>query len=633
MSVLSVSELTMGFGGRVLFEKASFSIEKNEKAGLIGANGTGKTTLFNLIIGNLAVEGGNINLPFGTRVGILSQFACRDSQKTVYEETLSVFDDLMQTERELDCINKKLETQTNAQLIEKQQQLREAFIAKGGLTYKSRTASTLSGLGFSDADQKLCVTTQSGGQRAKIGFAKLLLAQSDLLLLDEPTNHLDIAGIEWLEEYIKDFNGAAIIISHDRYFLDKVTNKTIEIENRKVHCFAGNYTRFAEQKELRRKTVGRRHENTMKEAERIEGIIKQQHQFNRERNIRMAESKQKQIDRLLKDLEIPDAVQKQARFCVKPIAFSGNDVLSADKLTANFKDKTLYENVSLKLEKAEKVFILGDNGVGKTTLLKQLLDRRGRITFGAGVKVGYFDQLGTTLNDSETVLECMQNAYPRMELTDIRNCLAAFLFVGDDVFKVIGDLSGGEKARLMLCRLLCSGANLLFLDEPTNHLDINSRNALERVLSEYEGTVLAVSHDRYFINKIASRVAELKTDGIVIYEGGYDAYITARAQRTAATEQKPKKIMGQGGKSYHEAKQKAANLRKLKSELTHTEELIERAESLSEQIQKDMEAAAADYEEIIRLSASLEENRQQIDALYEKWAELSDQVALVTNNS
>lgn len=627
MSVLSVSELTMGFGERILFERASFSIEKGEKAGLIGANGTGKTTLFNLITGTLSADSGNISIPFGTNVGILSQFACRDSQKTVYEETLSVFDNLMQIEAELDSVSKMLDRQTDAALIEKQQHLQEEFLAKGGMTYKSRTASTLAGLGFSDADQKLFVSTQSGGQRAKIGLAKLLLAQPDLLLLDEPTNHLDIASIEWLEEYIKDFNGAAIIVSHDRYFLDKVTNKTIEIENCKVHSFAGNYTRFAEQKELRQKTVARQYENTMKEVKRIEGIIEQQHQFNRERNIKMAESKQKQIDRMVKDLQAPDKVQRQARFCIKPIAFSGFDVLCAKDLTASFKDKTLYEKVSLSLEKEEKVFILGDNGVGKTTLLRQLLDRRGKITFGAGVKVGYFDQLGATLNDAETVLECMQNAYPQMSLTDMRNCLAAFLFVNDDVFKLIGDLSGGEKARLMLCRLLCSGANLLFLDEPTNHLDINSRTALEEVLAEYEGTILAVSHDRYFINKIATRVAQLKPDGIVMYEGGYDAYHTAREKEKMTVQQKPKKEMGQGGKNYHEAKQKAAALRKLKSELERTEKLIEQAESECEQIQKDMENLSSDYEEITRLSAVLEQNRQKTEELYEKWAELSDQLA------
>ncbi len=627
MSVLSVSELTMSFGERFLFEKACFSIEKGEKAGLIGANGTGKTTLFNLITGELSADSGDISIPFGTKVGILSQFACRDSQKTVYEETLSVFDDLMQIEAELDYINKALETRSDAALIEKQQLLREEFLANGGMTYKSRVASTLAGLGFSDADQKLFVSTQSGGQRAKIGLAKLLLAQPDLLLLDEPTNHLDIASIEWLEDYIKEFNGAAIIVSHDRYFLDKVTNKTIEIENCKVHSFAGNYTRFAEQKELRQKTVGRQYENTIKEVERIEGIIKQQRQFNRERNIRMAESKQKQIDRLIKDLKTPDAVQKQARFCVKPIAFSGFDVLSAKNLTASFKDKTLYENVDILLKKEEKVFLLGDNGVGKTTLLKQLLDRRGRITFGAGVKVGYFDQLGATLNDTETVLECMQNAYPLMSLTDIRNSLAAFLFVNDDVFKLIGDLSGGEKARLMLCRLLCSGANLLLLDEPTNHLDINSRTALENVLLEYEGTILAVSHDRYFINKIASRVAWLTKSGIVMYDGGYDAYSAARANQQQNALQKPKKEMGLGGKNYHEAKQKAAALRKLKSEFERTEKLIEQAENESQQIQKDIQAANADYEEVMRLSAVLEENRQQIEMLYEKWTELSQQLA------
>ena len=626
MSVLSVSELTMGFGERLLFEKASFCIEKGEKAGLIGANGTGKTTLFNLITGTLEGESGKISLPFGTHVGILSQFACKDSKKTVYEETLTVFDALMKTECELEEINKTLEAQSSEALIERQQQLREQFLSNGGMTYKSRTASTLAGLGFSQADQGLLVSTQSGGQRAKIGLAKLLLAEPDLLLLDEPTNHLDIASIEWLEEYINSFKGAAIIVSHDRYFLDRVTNKTIEIENRKVHCFAGNYTRFAEQKELRQKTTARQYENTMKEVERIEGIIKQQRQFNRERNIRMAESKQKQIDRLTKDLEAPDATQKQARFCVKPIAFSGNDVLIAKDLTASFKDKTLYENVGIQLEREEKVFILGDNGVGKTTLLRQLLDRRGRITYGAGVKVGYFDQLGATLNDAETVLECMQNAYPRMELTDMRNCLAAFLFTGDEVFKNISDLSGGEKARLMLCRLLCSGANLLFLDEPTNHLDINSRNALEQVLCEYEGTILAVSHDRYFINKIASRVAELKPDGITLYEGGYDDYNAARIKRLDISLQKPKKEMGQGGKSYHEAKQKAAEVRRLKGEISRTEKEIEQAEGRSQQLQNEMEAAATDYEEITRLSAELEQTRQQIDTLYEKWTLLSDEL-------
>ena len=626
MPVLSVFGLTMGFGDELLFRDASFSVEKTDKVGLIGANGTGKTTLFNIITGVHSSYNGTVKVHDKVNIGMLSQYACRDSDKTVYGETLSVFEPLINLGRELDEVNALLISSDDQKLIERQQELRERFISRGGLTYENRTAAVLSGLGFSKEEQQLPVSTQSGGQRAKISLSRLLLSDPGLLLLDEPTNHLDIASMEWLEEYILAFNGAAIIISHDRYFLDRVTNKAIEIENRKLYGFAGNYSRYVEQKELREKTVRRQYENTMNEVSRIEGIIKQQRQFNRERNIKTAESKQKQINRLMVGLEIPDKPPEEIRFPVKAVPLSGEEVLRADGLSAVFGSKTVYENVDISLNRAERVFILGDNGVGKTTLLKQLLKHRGRIVFGAGVKPGYFDQLGENLRDCDTVLETMSNAFPRMEFTALRSCLAAFMFKGDEVFKKVEQLSGGERARLSLCRLLTSGANLLFLDEPTNHLDIYARSALEKALSEYGGTILAVSHDRYFINKLASRVAELRPDGIVCYEGGYDDYMAARAGRASAVT-RVKKEMGTGGRAYHENKQRMAELRRLEGEINTAMKAIEESEAASKEIMKLLESHASDYERVSELSAALEENNAKTEQLYKKWEELSRELA------
>lgn len=627
MSVLTVSGLCVAFGDRELFSDASFSVEKGEKVGLIGANGTGKTTLFNVITGSVIPEKGLVSIANGVTVGVLSQFACRDSDKTVYEEALSVFSPLMKLQNELDGVNELLKIHSDEKLIEKFTKLNESFISMGGLTYKSRTASALCGLGFSNDDQNLPVSSQSGGQRAKIGLAKLLLSNPDLLLLDEPTNHLDISSMEWLQDYISEFKGAAVIISHDRYFLDKVTDKTVEIEFGKMHGFSGNYTRYIEQKELRIKTVTRRYENTMKEVSRIEGIIEQQKQFNREKNIKTAESKQKQIDRMMRDLEIPDRPEREINFTVKPAPLSGEQVLKCENLSVSFGDKCLYKNANLDVKRNEHIFILGDNGVGKTTLLKQLLKRQGKIMFGAGVKVGYFDQLGDSLCDDITVYDTMQNAYPRMTQTEIRSCLAAFLFYGEQVFKNVSQLSGGERARLMLCRLLMSGSNLLFLDEPTNHLDIKSRTALEKVLCEYGGTIIAVSHDRYFINKLSSKVAELTSDGIEIFEGGYDDYISSKADKNSAVDKKPKKEMGSGGKAYHEAKQRQAEIRKLKSEIDRTMQKIEQAEAASKEIEAEMNENSSDYEKISELSQKLEQNNALVSELYDHWEECNQKFA------
>lgn len=634
MAMLNVYNLEMNFGERVLFSNASFELGDRDKIGLIGANGVGKTTLFKMITGEIEPSVGEIYVSKNAVPGYMEQHVCSDSQRSVYDEMLSVFENVMKIEQELEDISRQLERQSGDMeaLIARQQLLTDKFDREGGLTYRSRTRSALIGLGFPESDFNMPCANLSGGQKSKLSLGKLLLSGANFLLLDEPTNHLDIASVEWLENFLRDFNGAALIISHDRYFLDRVTTKTMEISHEKLVLRNGSYSEFIKTREKEREVEEKHYDNAIQEIHRIEGIIEQQRRWNRERNIRMAESKQKMVDRMKKDLVKPDSQLQTVKISFEVQSVSGNDVLLGKDLSKSFGDKHLFKNADLDIKKGEKVFLLGPNGCGKTTLLKVILGQypadSGRVSFGSNVKRGYFSQTLTGLNDLKTVLDEVWDTYPHMNESQVRSYLAAFLFRGDDVYKRIGDLSGGEKARTALLKLMLSGANLLLLDEPTNHLDISSREALETALNEYDGTLLIVSHDRYFINKLATRILNLDHDGITSYSGDYDEYLESMANRTAEVQIKQKAEKPKVNE-YKLRKERDSERRKLKTRITRCEESIseteERAEALNEELRSP--EISADYELIMEKTNELESLHKRLEELYADWEQMQEDMA------
>ena len=614
----------MSFGERVLFQGASFEIANGERVGLIGANGTGKTTLFKLVLRSLEPTSGAIHPGKNTVVGYMEQHACAGSTKTIYDEILTVFSDLFAMERRLAELNERInQGGDTAPLIEEMLYLTEEFERRGGLTCRSRARATLIGLGFPQERHDLRCDQLSGGQRSKLSLGKLLLSEPDLILLDEPTNHLDIDSVEWLENFLRDYRGAALIISHDRYFLDRVTERTLEIDHRKITAYKGGYSEFIKKKERDRVIAQRHYDNTMEEVHRIEKIIEQQKQWNRERNIRTAESKQKSIDRLLDGLEKPEAEEKTLRFHFETAVETGNDVLICSDLTKGFGGKPLFSGVDLLLKKGDRAFLLGPNGCGKTTLLRVLIGQytpdRGLRKLGENVRVGYFDQSLEGLHDEKTVLDEVWDAYRRLSQTEVRSALAAFLFRGDDVFAKIGDLSGGEKARVALLKLMLGGYNLLLLDEPTNHLDITSREALEQALLDYNGTMLIVSHDRYFINKIATRILCLNPDGAEPFGSDYDDYLRRmELRRQDAVKQEkaaPKVNAYKLNKERESERRKLTTLcRKTEEEITACEERVDRAnEELTDPV------VSADYERVLALTEEISQLNQRIEQLMDTW--------------
>ncbi len=634
MPVLSLSKIAMGFGERTLFEDVSFEVESRDKVGLIGRNGVGKTTLFKIICGELEPTAGVVATERGLNVGYMEQHACSAGDRSVYDELESVFDELKRMEHEIEKITITIDRSTGdlTELIARQTELIERFERDGGLTYKSRTRSALMGLGFREAEFGMPTSALSGGQRSKLSLLKLLLSGSDLLLLDEPTNHLDVASVAWLEGFLRDFKGAMIIISHDRYFLDAVTNKTVEIEHSKCMTYKGAYSEFIKKKQAYEQALENKYQNDIKEIHRIEGIIEQQRRWNRERNIRMAESKQKEIDRIKAQMVEPDGSLEGIRMRFDVRHESGNDVLIAKDLSKAFGDKRLFKNVDMHITKGERVFILGDNGCGKTTLFRilngKLRPDSGEYEYGAMVDVGYFDQMQENLNLNNTAIDEIWNAYPRMTETKIRSSLAAFLFKGDEVYKPLSAMSGGERARISLLKLMLGGYNLLLLDEPTNHLDATSREALEDTLREYEGTLVVISHDRYFINKLADRVLAMTKDGLTEYLGNYDNYLERISQQeTAQTGQSaPAKKAEKPMNDYQLKKLRQSEERKRRTRLTKTEAEIETLESETEELQSALsdEAVQSDYEKLIALTAQLEEKQARLEELYELWEELQE---------
>lgn len=637
MIVLSGNDISVSFGGETLFHDVNFRLEENGRAGLVGVNGCGKTTLMHVINGRQEAETGGISKAAGIKIGCMEQYVIRDDNITLYDEVLEIFRPLIDAENELADIAVAIDTGDHSeQTLSRQMQLQERFEREGGLTYKSMTCSALAGLGFSEDDFNKPISVMSGGQKSKAQLAKLLLSGSNILLLDEPTNHLDITACEWLEKFLTEYNGAYIVISHDRYFLDKVTDTTFEMENRTLREYKGNYTRYLELKAEAREAQQRVYDRTVKEINRIEGIVEQQKRWGQEHNFITAASKQKQADRLKETLEKPEDLPEAIKFTFRAKEGGANDVLIAKGLSKSFDGTAVFTNAELDIKKNTTTFILGENGCGKTTLLKILTGEyqadSGEYKFGNNIQFGYYDQAQTDLDPSKTVIDEVWDRYPGMTQTQVRSALAQFLFKGDDVFKNVGKLSGGEKARVSLLKLMLSKANMLLLDEPTNHLDIHSREALENALASYGGTLLIVSHDRYLINKLADRIVWLGKTGTVNIDGNYDRYIELKEAK-AQSEQAVQVKAAEGKKNdYKERKERESTLRKLSGALKRCEQAIDEIGLKTAELAQQMSQPeiATDYEKTSALAQEIEALKEKEEALTAEWMELSEQIESFT---
>lgn len=637
MIVLSGNDISVSFGGETLFHDVNFRLEENCRAGLVGVNGCGKTTLMHVINGRQEAETGGISKAAGIKLGCMEQYVIRDDNITLYDEVLEIFRPLIDAENELADIAVAIDTGDHSeQTLSRQMQLQERFEREGGLTYKSMTCSALVGLGFSEDDFNKPISVMSGGQKSKAQLAKLLLSGSNILLLDEPTNHLDITACEWLEKFLTEYKGAYIVISHDRYFLDKVTDTTFEMENRTLREYKGNYTRYLELKAEAREAQQRVYDRTVKEINRIEGIVEQQKRWGQEHNFITAASKQKQADRLKETLEKPEDLPEAIKFTFRAKEGGANDVLTAKGLSKSFDGTAVFTNAELDIKKNTTTFILGENGCGKTTLLKILTGEyqadSGEYKFGNNIQFGYYDQAQTDLDPSKTVIDEVWDRYPKMTQTQVRSALAQFLFKGDDVFKNVGKLSGGEKARVSLLKLMLSKANMLLLDEPTNHLDIHSREALENALASYGGTLLIVSHDRYLINKLADRIVWLGKTGTVNIDGNYDRYIELKEAK-AQSEQAVQVKAAEGKKNdYKERKERESTLRKLSGALKRCEQAIDEIGLKTAELAQQMSQPeiATDYEKTSALAQEIEALKEKEEALTAEWMELSEQIEAFT---
>ena len=634
MAILTVNNIKKMFGTDVIIQDITFEVQKGDRVGLVGINGSGKTTLFKVLNGEYTADEGTFTPARETSIGYMEQHVCRDMEKPAFDEVMTVFAPLLKMEAEIEVLTTKIsEMPENLnELIEKQAELNDRFIADGGLTCRNRAKSTLIGLGFAPEQIYAPIGVLSGGQKAKIQLAKMLLGESNLLLLDEPTNHLDIPSVEWLEDFLKNYNGSYIVISHDRYFLDAVTNRTFEIENTHLTEYKGNYTKYLQLKEENRLAMQRVYDNTQREIKRIEGIIEQQKRFNQERNYVTIASKQKSIDRLQATLEKPEDDPDTIKFQFKASQRGGNDVLEAEELALSFGDHRLFKNVNLDIKRGEKVFLIGPNGCGKTSLLKVLLhiykQTFGDFRFGANIDIGYYDQAQGNLDESKTVIDEIWDLHPYMTQTQVRSALAVFLFKGEDVYKPVKGLSGGERARVLLLKLMLSKANLLILDEPTNHLDIGSCEALENALLGYDGTLFVVSHDRYLINKLADKIYYLTPSGTTLYLGNYDAYLETRQKQEAAkaaAEAENENAVPKANTVYKQKKERASEIRKRRAALSKCEREIEAAEAeidtLNEQL-SDPETAS-DYEKMMEITNKITEQKALADSLMNDWTELT----------
>ncbi len=632
--ILACQSIHHSFGTNVILKDASFHIEEREKAAIVGINGAGKSTLLKIIVHELTPDYGEVVLAKGRTLGYLAQHQDLESQRTIYQELLEMKREVIDLEsriRTLEQEMKSLEGDALKTTLDTYTRLNHEFEQKNGYAYKSEVIGVLKGLGFSEEDFEKQVNTLSGGQKTRVSLGKLLLSRPDIILLDEPTNHLDMASIAWLETFLLNYDGAVIIVAHDRYFLNRVVTKVIEIDNGQVTAFQGNYSDYAAKKSQLREALMSAWLNQQKEIRHQEEVIAKLKSFNREKSIRRAESREKMLDKI-QVLEKPAEVRSEMHFCLEPEIVSGKDVLTVEGLSKSFGPLTLFTDLNFELKRGERVALIGNNGTGKTTILKilnGLLDAdQGSFCLGAKVKIGYYDQEHHVLHMEKTLFEEISDAYPNLDNTKIRSTLAAFLFTGDDVFKRIGDLSGGERGRVSLAKLMLSEANFLILDEPTNHLDIVSKEILEEALNRYTGTVLYVSHDRYFINTTATRILDLTERQLVNYIGNYDYYLEKREALTPVSENSgsSKSEASSAGKlDWKQQKEEQARIRKRENDLKKTEAEIFELETRDQEIDEllTQEEIYTSTAECLKLHQEKEAIARRLDLLYEQWEELA----------
>lgn len=648
--ILACHNLNKSFGERIIVKDGSFHIEDREKVAFVGVNGAGKSTILKMIIGEEPTDSGNIVLTKGKTIGYLAQQQNLISGNSIYEELKTAKADIIKLEEQIRTIEHELKGLSGDELqtrLNTYNRLMSEFESKNGYAYESEIIGVLKGLGFQENEFSKEASTLSGGQKTRVSLGKLLLTKPDILLLDEPTNHLDLNSISWLETYLLNYPGAVFIVSHDRFFLNRVVTKVVEIDQGHLRMYNGNYKDYAEKKRQLRDAQMKEYLNQQREIKHQEAVIEKLKSFNREKSIKRAESREKMLDKIERIDKPMDSTQEM-HFELNPSCISGNDVLTVEHLTKRFETQTLFSDISFEIKRGEHVAIIGDNGTGKTTLLKilnQVLDAdEGAFTLGSKVKIGYYDQEHHVLHDNKTIFEEISDDYPSLTNTQIRNTLAAFQFTADDVFKLIRDLSGGEKGRVSLAKLMLSEANFLILDEPTNHLDITSKEILEQALNDYTGTILYVSHDRYFINQTASRILELINQTFVNYIGNYDYYLEKKEELTAKyapvspetsvnskvtnpnTFSESQEPFGQK-LSWQEQKEAQARERKRKNDLKKTEERIAVLETRNQEIdelmtQEDIYSNSVKCQELAIEKSS---NEEELETLYEQWADLAEE--------
>ena len=640
--ILACHNINKSFGEHVIVHDGSFHIEEREKAALVGINGAGKSTILKMIMGEEPLDGGDVILAKGKTIGYLAQHQDLLPGSTIYEEVRSARADIFALESQIRSVEEELKHLSGDALKERldtYNRLQSEFEDKNGYACESEITGVLKGLGFTEDDFSKLTDTLSGGQKTRVSLGKLLLTKPDVLLLDEPTNHLDLNSVSWLETFLMNYPGAVFIVSHDRYFLNRVVTKVVEIEHGEIRTYLGNYKAYSAKKQQIRDAQLKEYLNQQREIRHQQAVIEKLRSFNREKSIRRAESREKMLEKI-SPVEKPAETVQEMHLTLEPAYTSGNDVLSVERLSKQFDGQILFRDVSFEIKRGEHVAVIGDNGTGKTTLLKILNQviraDSGSFTLGAKVKIGYYDQEHHVLHDEKTIFEEISDDYPSLNNTQIRNTLAAFQFTGDDVFKEIRSLSGGEKGRVSLAKLMLSEANFLILDEPTNHLDITSKEILEEALNSYSGTVLYVSHDRYFINQTASRILELVNQTFVNYIGNYDYYLEKKEELTRAYST-PGSQAGSSGSSsaqvsesklsWQEPKEQQAKERKRKNDLKKTEEEISRLEDRNSQIDHDLtlEEVYSNSVKCQELSTERAENETRLEELYELWEELAEE--------
>lgn len=642
--ILSCQNISKAFVENQVLKNVSFHIEDHEKAAIVGINGAGKTTLLRIIVGEMTPDDGQVVLAKDKTLGYLAQNSTVDTSHTIYEELLSVKADLLRLEEKIrECENDMKHADGDAleDLMKQYTSLTHAFETGGGYLYRSELVGVLKGLGFTEDEFSKPVATLSGGQKTRVALGRLLLQNPDLIILDEPTNHLDMNSIAWLETYLLNYKGAVLIVSHDRYFLDRIAGKVIEIDQSKAMTFMGNYSDYAVKKEQLRVAAWNAYMNQQREIKHQEEVIEKLKSFNREKSIKRAESREKMLDKI-EVIEKPSEVRTDMKLTLTPRILSGNDVLTVEHLSKSFDSHKLFTDVNFEIKRGEHVAIIGDNGSGKTTLLKILNGLvpadQGTFRLGSNVEIGYYDQEHHVLHSEKTLFEEISDDYPYLNNTQIRNVLAAFLFTGEDVFKRISDLSGGERGRVSLAKLVLSNANFLILDEPTNHLDIMSKEILEDALNGYEGTILYVSHDRYFINRTAHRILDLTEGQFISYVGNYDYYLEKHDTVMAAIEANAPQnadadsaVAAKAAESevkldWKAQKEEQARLRKKENDLKKCEEKIAELEARISEIDTEMSDPAigtqvAKLQELTKEQTSCQE---QLEKLYEQWEELAE---------